>query len=122
VQAMLFVYIETFYNPKRLHSALGYLFTTRVRRSLASRTKSPKLTNSRVRVFEDRSLTSMLNLARMLKERDLAGDRKLEEQVLEARARLLGMEHPDTLGLAEKGCYAASIALRGGRCRETWRG
>ena len=24
-QAMLFDYIETFYNPQRLHSALGYL-------------------------------------------------------------------------------------------------
>jgi tetratricopeptide (TPR) repeat protein len=44
------------------------------------------------------TLSSMNNLAQTLKAQgDLAGARTLEEQVLEARARLLCKEHQDTL-------------------------
>jgi hypothetical protein len=43
-------------------------------------------------------MASMLNLAQTLyAQGDLAEVRTLQEQVLEARARLLGKEHPDTL-------------------------
>ena len=44
------------------------------------------------------TLTSMNNLAQTLyAQGDLAGARKLQEQVLEAMTRLLGKEHPNTL-------------------------
>ena len=44
------------------------------------------------------TLTAMNNLAATLKGLgDLVATRKLQEQVLETRRRLLGEEHPDTL-------------------------
>jgi hypothetical protein len=44
------------------------------------------------------ALASMNNLAQTLKAQgDLAVARKLEEQALEPKVRLLGKEHPDTL-------------------------
>jgi hypothetical protein len=43
------------------------------------------------------TLTSMSNLAVTLSDQgDLAGARKLQEQVLEIRRRILGEEHPST--------------------------
>ena len=44
------------------------------------------------------TLKAMTNLAATLySQGDRAGARKLQEQVLETRRRLLGEEHPDTL-------------------------
>src|SRR6516225_4071912 len=42
-QALLFDYIETFYNPTRLHSSLGYLSPIEFENSLFSPTKRPNL-------------------------------------------------------------------------------
>ena len=42
-QAMLFDYIETFYNPTRLHSSLGYLSPIEFENSLYSPTKRPTI-------------------------------------------------------------------------------
>ena len=44
------------------------------------------------------TLMAMNNLAATLyAQEDLAGARKLQEQLLDAQARVLGSEHPDTL-------------------------
>jgi hypothetical protein len=44
------------------------------------------------------TLTSMLNLARMLQaEGDSAGGERLYQLALEGRKRVLGGDHPDTL-------------------------
>src|SRR5215813_2906353 len=40
-QALLFDYIETFYNPRRLHSSLGYLSPIEFENSLFSPTNRP---------------------------------------------------------------------------------
>ncbi len=42
-QAMLFDYIETFYNPTRLHSSLGYLSPIEFENSLSFPTKRPTI-------------------------------------------------------------------------------
>jgi len=44
-RAMLFDYIETFYNPKRLHSALGYLSSLEFEKLLNHQPNSTKLNN-----------------------------------------------------------------------------
>ena len=42
---MLFDYIETFYNPKRLHSAVGYLSPLEFEKLLNHQPNSTKLNN-----------------------------------------------------------------------------
>jgi putative transposase len=42
-QALLFNYIETFYNPKRLHSSLGYLSPLEFERSFQRVSENQKI-------------------------------------------------------------------------------
>jgi hypothetical protein len=59
------------------------------------------------------TLTAMHNLALTLyAQGDLAGARKLQEQVLAASRRVLGEEHPDTLRAMNN--LAQMTANRGG--------
>ena len=74
-----------------------------------------------VRGLEDAEVQSLAEgLAHLLGDQgDFAGAQRLQQQVLDVRARLLGEEHPDTLGsmnnLAERLCgrKGTSPALAG---------
>ena len=54
IPLMLFDYIETFYNPKRLHPALGYLSLLEFEKLLITR-QTDKTKQLAVRIFEDMS-------------------------------------------------------------------